>query len=345
MTAKLANELAIWRAVQIAIAIAAVILVGLLIWLPDIGIALFWNCLIPVAPAILVLIPGVWRNICPMATVGLLPRKLGFSKRKALPQALRSAFTVVSMTCLLLIVPLRHTVLNTSGPATAMMLVTAAATAFLLGTQYEWRSAWCSSLCPIHPVEKLYGTAPAITVRNAQCTACEKCVRPCPDSTRKMTPLISDKSSIERNAGSLLVGGFFGYVYGWYQVPDYFGPMTVMEWVTAFTWPLGGFVASFLVYQLLRAITSKSNHVFLGRVFATAAATAYYWFRLPMLFGYSDLPNNGSLVDLTSTMPGWFVFALQAATLSFFTGFMLLRKPSNSWSIRPAYSDLALTKE
>ena len=57
------------------------------------------------------------------------------------------------------------------------------------------------------------------------------------------------------------------------------------------------------------------------------------------------LPNNGSLVDLTSTMPGWFVFALQAATLSFFTGFMLLRKPSTSWSIRPAYSDLALAKK
>lgn len=330
-----------WRVVQVVLAAAGVALLPTLVWLPDVGIDVFWNILIPVAPAIFVLIPGVWRNICPMATIGLLPRHFGFSGRKIMPQALRSILVIISLVALLLIVPLRHVVLNTSGPATALMLVCAAITAFLLGTRYEWRSAWCSSLCPIHPVEKLYGTVPAITVANTHCTHCEKCVVPCPDSTHKMTPMITNTNKSEKAAGSLLVGGFFGYVYGWYQVPDYFGAVTTMELTTAFAWPLGGFVVSFLIFRALMKIMPRQNHKFLIRCFAMAAVATYYWFRLPMLFGYAELPNNSTLIDLTGTLPAWYFEALQVATTLFFVWFMLLRKRSKSWAARPTYSDAA----
>ena len=37
---------------------------------------------------------------------------------------------------------------------TALMLLIAAGIAFALGIAFEWRSGWCASLCPIHPVEK-----------------------------------------------------------------------------------------------------------------------------------------------------------------------------------------------
>jgi len=336
--------LAIWRTVQAVLAIAGVALLPTLIWIPDLGLDLFWNVLIPVAPAVFVVIPGVWRNICPMATSGLLPRHLGFSRRKIMPQALRSTFVIISLVALLLIVPLRHAVLNTDGPATALMLAIAATTAFLLGTQYEWRSAWCSSLCPIHPVEKLYGTVPAITVPNAHCAQCEKCVSPCPDSTHKMTPMITGANKVERTVGQLLVGGFFGYVYGWYQVPDYFGAMTAMEWITAFAWPLGGFVVSYLIFHTLTNILPRRNHMLLIRLFAMAAVAAYYWYRLPMLFGFAELPNNSVLIDLTGTLPTWFPEASQAITTLFFAWFMLVRTRKTSWGVRPAYSEAALAK-
>lgn len=333
--------LAIWRVFQVALAAAGVALLPTLIWMPDLGIDLFWNILIPVAPAVLVLIPGVWRNICPMATAGLLPRHFGFSRRKTMPQALRSIFVIISLVALLLIVPFRHAVLNTDGPATALMLAIAAITAFLLGTRYEWRSAWCSSLCPIHPVEKLYGTVPAITVPNVHCTQCEKCVAPCPDSTHKMTPMITNTNKSEKTVGRLLVGGFFGYVYGWYQVPDYFGAMTSMEWTIAFAWPFGGFVVSYLIFCALMKIMPKQDHMFLIRIFAMAAVSTYYWFRLPMLFGYAELPNNSTLIDLTGTLPAWFPEASQVATTLFFAWFMLVRKRKTSWTARPAYSEAA----
>jgi len=258
-----------------------------------------------------------------------------------MPQALRSTLVIISLVALLLIVPFRHVVLNTNGPATALLLAIAAATAFLLGTRYEWRSAWCSSLCPIHPVEKLYGTVPAITVSNTHCTLCEKCVTPCSDSTHKMTPMITSTNKIEKTVGRLFVGGFFGYVYGWYQVPDYFGTMTTMEWTTAFAWPFGGFVVSYLAFSALMRIVPRRNYMFLIRIFAMAAVATYYWFRLPMLFGYAELPNNSTLIDLTGVLPVWFPEASQVATTVFFAWFMLLRKSKRSWTVRPAYSEAA----
>jgi len=336
--------LAIWRLLQVVLAVAGIALLPILVWMPDVGITLFWNVFIPVAPAVLVLIPGVWRNICPMATAGLLPRHFGFSSKKAMPQLLRSILVSASLVALLLVVPLRHVVFNTSGPATALMLAIAAATAFSLGTRYEWRSAWCSSLCPIHPVEKLYGTVPAITVPNTHCTQCEKCVAPCPDSTHKMTPMISSTDSSEKAVGRLLVGGFFGYVYGWYQVPDYFGVTSAMDWLTTFAWPLGGFVVSYLIFHTLMNILPRRNHMFLIRLFAMAAIATYYWFRLPMLFGYAELPNNSMLIDLTGVLPGWFPQALQVATTAFFAWFMLFRDSKRSWAVRPPYSEAAAAR-
>jgi hypothetical protein len=332
------KELVIWRAVQVLLVAVGTVLVGLLIFLPGYGLDLFWNFLIPVAPALIVLVPGVWRNICPMATVGLLPRHLGFSQRRPMPQTVRTILIVVGFAALLLVVPLRHAWLNFSGPATATMLLIACVVAFGLGARYEWRSAWCSSLCPIHPVEKLYGTVPLVTVSNSQCLSCEKCVAPCSDSTRTMTPLVTNNEKTEKRVGLLMTGGFWGYVYGWYQVPDFFMPMSLQDWIVLFAWPFIGGVVSLLVFNVMLKKTDKSSRKYLIRFFAFGAVATYYWYRLPMLFGYSEIPTNGMLVDLTTTMPVWFHDLMQLSTTVFFFWFMLLRNPSLSWSRRPAYS-------
>jgi len=70
--------------------------------------------------------------------------------------------------------------------------------------------------------------------------------------------------------------------------------------------------------------------LFLIRLFAMAAIATYYWFRLPMLFGYAELPNNSMLIDLTGVLPGWFPQALQVATTAFFAWFMLFRDGKRS---------------
>lgn len=332
------QELLTWRAIQALLVAVGITVVGLLVLLPSVGLNLFWNILIPLAPALIVLAPGVWRNVCPMATVGLLPRHLGFSQRRAVPQKLRAFLITSGFIALLTVVPLRHAWLNVSGPATAAMLLIACALAFWLGTRYEWRSAWCSSLCPIHPVEKLYGMVPTVTVSNAQCTSCEKCVAPCSDSTRTMTPLITKNDTTEKRVGFIMTGGFWGYVYGWYQVPDFFAPMTLPDWILLFAWPLVCGAVSLLVFYVVLKQVDKTSKKYLLRFFAFGAIATYYWYRLPMLFGFSELATNGLLIDLTSSVPAWFPDVLQSSTTAFLFWFMLLRNPSLSWSQRPAYA-------
>ena len=39
-----------------------------ILWLtPDLGLQLFWGLIIPVVPALLIVAPGLWRQVCPMA--------------------------------------------------------------------------------------------------------------------------------------------------------------------------------------------------------------------------------------------------------------------------------------
>ena len=215
----------IWTVLQVILLAAGVVLVGLLQFLPEVGIKIMWDVLIPAAPFLVTVAPGLWRNICPMATFGLLPRTFGFSLQVIMPRKCVAVLGVLSVVALYLIVPLRHVILNTNGPATVIMLVGAAAIAFTIGMVFEWRSGWCTSLCPIHPVEKLYGTSPAISFKNARCGSCQQCTNPCPDSTPGMNPAITGPTWTETMTGRILAGSFFGFVVGWFQVPDYSGPV------------------------------------------------------------------------------------------------------------------------
>ena len=77
-----AGSLSRWKVAQI-VCFGLGLALWLTLWLkPALGLTLFWNVLIPVAPALLVVAAGVWRNICPLATVSHLPQNLGWSRRR-----------------------------------------------------------------------------------------------------------------------------------------------------------------------------------------------------------------------------------------------------------------------
>ena len=102
--------------------------------------------------------------------------------------SLQGKLALLSVIALYLIVPLRHPVFNVSGHATALLLVVTTTAGVVMGFFYEWKSAWCSSLCPVHPVEKMYGRNVIASMPNAHCNQCMKCVVPCPDSTPNIDP-------------------------------------------------------------------------------------------------------------------------------------------------------------
>ncbi len=330
-----------WRVAQTAVWLVGLAMV-LALWLtPEIGLHAFWNVLIPVAPALLVFATGVWRNICPLGSTALFSRHVGLSARRPVSSEWQARLALGGVILLLGVVPLRHVVLDLSGPATALTLAILAAVAFSCGLLFEWKSGWCSGLCPVHPVEKLYGSKPAITVPNAHCVACEQCVTPCLDSTPAIHPLSTNRSSARRLAGVLLVGGFPGFIWGWFQVADYGDGAGWQHLGPAYGWPFLGLIVTLGAYLVLerRFVRGAESRLVLVRAFAAAAVACYYWFRLPALFGFAPVPGDGMLVDLRGTLPAWFPWASRGATtLLFVWWFFVHTGPRRAWGARPDYA-------
>lgn len=327
-----------WRIVQYLGLLGGMGLFVTLLFMPALGLHILWNILIPVAPVLVAVAPGLWRNLCPMATLSLLPRNLGFS-RKAIPsrQAVR-ILTATSLVGLLVVIPLRHLSLNTDGTMSALMLLVAGGAAFLAGRTYEWRSGWCNSLCPIHSVEKLYAQSPAVTLTNQRCDQCSGCTVPCPDSTRAMTPTVTGASVMETAMGHVMAGGFAGFVWGWFQIPDYSGPVGAGEIIGAYAWPVAGALASLAVYAVAyhgwgrHSVTARRT---LTRVFAALAVGSYYWFRIPALVGFGPHPGSGMLWDLSAELPN-LPLVSHALTSLFFAWFLVVRPLSlRAWMERP----------
>ncbi|MBY0491968.1 MAG: hypothetical protein K2R93_19155 [Gemmatimonadaceae bacterium] len=327
-----------WRVAQ-----GAVWLVGLIIYLslfvrPALGLALFWNVLIPVAPALLVVAVGVWRNVCPMASVTLLPRHLGVSQQRIMPPRVQARLQLVGVCALFLIVPLRHAIFNTDGPATGVLITALALTGIVMGARYEWKSAWCSTLCPVHPVERLYGNNVLAPMANAHCAACRNCVVPCPDSTPNMLPHRGSKFTPSQVAAVLVTGGLPGFVWGWFQVPDAHDLSSATRVLSVYAMPMLGLTLSVGVYLALLQ-WRRLDETILGRVFATAAVSCYYAYRIPSLVGYGARATDGVLVDLHGVLPAWGVWAAVTGATAFFAYWILVRPPNaQSWVTRPAYA-------
>lgn len=335
------KERLVWRVIQGLFFVIGLTIFLLLLFAPSLGLHAFWNVLIPVAPALVVFAPGLWRNVCPLASAALLPRHMNWSLRKKLPDRWKHRLNLFAILLLLAIVPSRHLLLDTSGPATAAVIASLAVLAVGLGFVFEWKSAWCSGLCPVHPVEKLYGTKPAIAFKNAHCHQCEQCVSICPDSVSGRH-LVSSNSRIPQRIGEyLMVGGFPGFIWGWSQVPDYAGGEGWSHVGEAYALPLAGLALTMVLYAILKALCGdrKKTKRLLVDVFAAGAVSCYYWFRLPALFGYAPNPGDGMLVDLREVLSESSKILVRVATTSLFFWWLVASKRGLAkWSIRPQFS-------
>lgn len=330
------RSILIWRTVQLIVWLIGVYIVYNLIFNPTLGIHLFWNILIPIAPLLLVVGAGIWRNVCPMASMALFSRHIDLSKRKKLTIKQTGKLNLIAIISLFIIVPLRHAIFDMNGPATAILLFSLAAIATVVGYFYEWKSAWCSGLCPIHPVEKLYGQKNKITLPNAHCNQCYKCVTPCPDSSPNISPISTNQTLHHRLTGILTVGAFPGFVWGWFQFPDFYGIHSFGQLMMIYKLPILGAILTTLIYFVLRRFIDQNT---LTKFFATAAISCYYWFRIPALLGFGIFPGDGMLIDLSNTIPEFFIQIIVSALLLFIYSWLILSKQNKkSWSIRPVYA-------
>ena len=339
---KTGNELSprsilIWRIVQSILWLVGVFIIFNLIFYPTLGNHLFWNILITIAPALLVIIVGLWRNICPLASMSQIPRHMGFSRKKKITRTQSGKLNLIAVIALFIIAPLRHVIFDVNPLATAILLISVGIIAFILGSIYDGKSIWCSGLCPVYPVEKLYAINNKVSLPNAYCDTCTRCVIPCPDSTPGINPLSTGKTIYHKIAGFLMVGAFPGFVWGWFQVPAYHGIIGLEELIAVFTPPFLGLLVTSILFMILKSFFKER---ILIAIFSAAAVSCYYWFRIPALFGFGVFPENGMLVDLKGILPDWsMTIAVIATTLFFFWWIVFSKQNKISWTIRPAYDD------
>ncbi len=331
------SSIRIWRIVQVLLLfVGAGFLFGLIFY-PDIGLQVFWNVFITIVPAFLVIAVGLWRNICPMASLSLFPRHIGISKKKKLTDTQSGKLNLIAIVALLVLVPLRHAIFDMNGLATALLIISLGVISIIAGYLYDWKSAWCSSLCPVYPIEKLYGLKSTFSLPNAHCDECHRCVTPCPDTTPEINPLSSKKTTYHKISGFLTVAALPGFIWGWFQVPAYPGTIGMQELFAIYKLPILGLLVSCMLYLVMKRFFQERVLI---SIFSATAVSCYYWFRLPALFGFGMSPETGTLIDLTAVLPEWSMTLLVISTALFFFWWIVFNKQNkNPWVIRPVYAD------
>lgn len=171
----------LWAVARLVGVIAALGVSMVALCAPAIGLMLFWHTFVLLLPAVFLIAPGLWRNVCPMATLNALPSRLGWSRGRRLPIRAQRAAPAIGMGLFFAIVPLRRVLLDRSGLALAAFLLLALALSFGAGLLYGGKGGWCSHFCPMGPVERLYGHSPLLVIPDMQCRSCTGCIHNCYD--------------------------------------------------------------------------------------------------------------------------------------------------------------------
>ncbi len=319
-----------WRWAQAVLFVVGGAIFFLLIFAPRLGIHALWNVLVPVAPALVLLAPGLWRNICPLATANQVVAK-PLNGGGGITASLQGKLLLVGIALLFVIIPIRHPLLNENAAASAIALATMMLLAVGAGRFLPRKSGWCSGLCPIHPVERLYGTTKVVYAPgNGHCSSCKACVPVCTDNRGRGDGVYEKELGRPGRIATLLMCGVFpGYVFGWFQVADVRGSATAADWVATYAWPLGAGVVTLVLWSLLRLRCSPRTATGIS---GAATLIAYYFHRLPALVGFGPHPGDGMLVDLSGTLPASFEVILQVLVVALCVGWFLGRqRPGGSW--------------
>ena len=83
------------------------------------------------------------------------------------------------------------------------------------------KSGWCSSICPLLPIQRLYGQTPYKLVANSHCTPCVGCTKSCYDFNPKVAYLadLNDADPYWSGYRKLFAAAFPGLVLAFFTCP------------------------------------------------------------------------------------------------------------------------------
>lgn len=302
-----------WALVQWVVLLATLAFAATILWRPEPSMSLFWNVVLPLLPLSFLATPVLWRAVCPLATLNMLGNRPG---GRRLPGQVSRWAGLPSMLTLALLVPMRHLAFNTHPLALAGLVVVSGVAAVALGIRYDARAGFCNLVCPVLPVERLYGQHPVSDLGNPRCASCSVCTpRGCPDlALDKALPQLMGPA--RKGPAWLLTatGGFAcafpGFIIAYFTVPEAWRGSAL----ALYGWIGGGLLLSLgLGVATLGALRVRSTVAL--PVLGALSAGAYFWFAvrgtLTTLGVASPVALAAGRVTLLAVVAWWLVRALR----------------------------------
>ena len=299
----------LWRVAQgLGVVSTVVLVVALFVW-PGPALLILWNVLIPVLPATFLVAPSLWRSACPLATLNMATNRWG--SNRSLPTAWMPRASWIGLGLLATLVPARRFLFNESGVVLGVVIIAVALLALGLGLVFTQKSGFCNAICPVLPVEKLYGQAPLVQMANPRCDSCTRCV---PKGCMDLVPNKAFRQQVGSKQHPLawlktpygvFAAAFPGFVLGYFMLDDV--PLAMAGSVYA-TIALASFL-SYLVTLSFAAVTRlASDRVIL--LLGAAAVGCYYWFAAPQAIaalGGATLLGEAVRLALFALIAWWLV--------------------------------------
>jgi len=271
-----------WHTAQVLGLVVTMILIAGFFVRPDPALNTLWNILIPLVPASLLVSPGLWRNVCPLATLNMIAN--GAVTKRSLIRGAAPAAGAAGMLLLIVLVPARRFLFNTNGIALAIVVIAVAVAALVLGTLFDMKAGFCNAVCPVLPVERLYGHHPMMNLPNVRCPTCTLCTAtgcidlgPVKSVAQTLGPARRSHAWLGRAFG-VFAAAFPGFVIGYYTTQD--GPLSQAGavYIHVLFWMIGSYVVVSLVIRALKLSSGLSL-----TLLAATAAALYYWYAGPLV--------------------------------------------------------------
>lgn len=286
---------AVWQIARVISVGCYVALVTTMFVRPSVGLFVFFDLVVPLLPLVFLVAPGLWRNICPLAASNQVPRVFKFGLARTPPEWLRHHSYAIAAALFFGIAGSRLAGLDRHGVLMGGVLVIVLAAAVIGGVVFKGKSGWCSSICPLFPIQRAYGQTPFVTVANAHCETCVGCAKNCYDFKPRAAYQadLADADPGWRAPRKLFAAALPGFVLGFFLLGDQ---------------PHTPSLQTFALLALFCLVTVGAFHVIdavfvhvgaslLAVCYAAAALNLFYWFAGPVL--------AGALTRITGVALGW----------------------------------------
>src|SRR5689334_20270687 len=291
----------VWHYLRAASLVGGLVVAALLLAVPSTGLFVMWKVIIPTLPLLFLTAPGLWRNLCPLAASNQTPRALKITKALTPPNWLKEYGYVIAFSLFILFVVLRRFGLDKNGAYSALLLLGAMAGAFTGGMFLKGKSGWCSTICPLLPVQRIYGQTPLAMIANAHCQPCVGCVKNCYDFNPHAAYLadLNDSDNYWSGYRRYFVGAFPGLVLSFFEVPqgsnlEILGGMAVYVAI------------SIAVFATLNAFWKTSTHT-ITSLFGAIAFSIFYTEAAFRLIGGPDALDYAIAAAAIALAATWFV--------------------------------------